>query len=285
MEERVELAGPGRERAGGHGAGMGEVAGRTATLIERVGVTDKAFTDALVIAKLSGEAGAANAVRASAGIGDVRPVQQFRHTLSELVLRRMAVGTPEVAARSARFVQAVERLTGTGAYRAIGAGAMATNLVSMGHEGDQLIKAGSNASGSDWMQFLTSAGLMAVGYGAAAHGQEASPEDPSSEGVGVVTLQTASPFTSTTAPVLRVPSEPAFMNHAETGDLLTGETSADLAGDVNATDSVADSGAGPHLLDPAQLSKLEIAATRVKTADRLLKCSGKIDLKIGAVPA
>ena len=31
------------------------------------------------------------------------------------------------------------------------------------------------------MQFLTSAGLMAVGYGAAAHGQEASPEDPTAQ--------------------------------------------------------------------------------------------------------
>ena len=164
-------------------AGMGGVAGRTATLMERVGVTDKAFADALDIVRVSGEARAA---RVSAAIGDVRPVQQFRHTLGELVLRRMAVGTPEAAARGARFVRAVQHLTGTWAYRAIGVGAMATNFVSMAHQGAQLIEAGSNASGSDRVQLLTLAGLMAVGYGAVAHGQDASPEHTSSEGVRVV---------------------------------------------------------------------------------------------------
>ncbi|AJW46943.1 LWXIA domain-containing protein [Ralstonia mannitolilytica] len=53
------------------------------------------------------------------------------------------------------------------AYRLMGTGALNTNLAAMLHQGQSLAASNGQATGEDWVQFFTSAGLMGAGMGVA----------------------------------------------------------------------------------------------------------------------
>ncbi|MCO5413536.1 LWXIA domain-containing protein [Ralstonia mojiangensis] len=53
------------------------------------------------------------------------------------------------------------------AYRLMGTGALNTNLAAMLHQGQSLATSNGQATGEDWVQFFTSAGLMGAGMGVA----------------------------------------------------------------------------------------------------------------------
>lgn len=161
-------------------AGVGGVADRTATILSRTAVMDRTMPNLLRVAKLMPR-----------GAEDLRP---YELTPRSLALNSALFGTPQAAERTMAIIRGLSKIAGKGGARAtlagatgeedlsrlarlaqhfkdmgpmgyIGTGAMGTNLVSMGHQGYQLIQAGDQASAQDWLQFVSSAGLMAAGFG------------------------------------------------------------------------------------------------------------------------
>ncbi|MGU7768728.1 T3SS effector HopA1 family protein [Burkholderia sp. MR1-5-21] len=105
------------------------------------------------------------------------------------------------------------RIAGKGglAYRLLGAAAFDANLATMIHQGVELSSAGSQASPDDWLQFLTSAGMMGAGSGVArlhgaahrsAHEQAVADLHASGELPGAILPHPAAD--SSGVPVLRV---------------------------------------------------------------------------------
>ncbi|HYS68394.1 MAG TPA: hypothetical protein VEN30_31855, partial [Paraburkholderia sp.] len=192
-------------------AGVGGLTGRTAKVIARVGMSDRAFADATGFVKLAHNATREEAAAASAANNGARALREFE--TPPAALRRWVAGSPAARARSLNFFRSVSRATEAPvglstdaaalarwsarltplerlhlaravqllgrvaslraanraalAFRGIGVTALTTNLGSLVLQGHQLATSNGAATGEDWAQFASSAGLMGVGFVAA----------------------------------------------------------------------------------------------------------------------
>ncbi|MCX4161449.1 MULTISPECIES: LWXIA domain-containing protein [Paraburkholderia] len=150
---------------GGAASGLGVLA-RTGTIMDRVAVGSDAFVNASRVVTVSRDASPLDFARAKveaqlAGTRAVRGLDDSRlasFLRSRLVHGGNLLGTVDTT----RVLHAMQEST---AFRLTGMGAMGTNGVSTLMQGYQLLSAPNQASGQDWLNFLTSAGLMASGVG------------------------------------------------------------------------------------------------------------------------
>ena len=150
---------------GGMASGAGVLA-RSGTMMARLSAGDASFQNAARVVGVSRDATPLELGRAElAAPGGYRGMRLFDDTWAARMLRARLTGSEAAALRTAGATRRLSSLTESGAFRMAGVLAMSTNLGSMGQQAYALVQAGDQASVGDWLNLISSAGLMASGVG------------------------------------------------------------------------------------------------------------------------
>jgi glutamate racemase len=151
---------------GGAASGMGALA-RSATMAERLAAAAPAFREAASVSTVARDTDALEVARAQidATLNGGRLIRTFDDTWVSRLMARPLVASESAMLRTLDSTAGLRALQESAAFRFAGVAAMTTNAASMSVQAWQLAKAGSNASMQDWLNLITSAGLMASGIG------------------------------------------------------------------------------------------------------------------------
>jgi alanine racemase len=151
---------------GGAASFMGALV-RAGTMMERLGAGSAGFADFAHVAALARKATSLEFARAQWNAERVggRAIRLFDESPLAGGLARPLVSSERTIQRTTAIAERLRLLQTTRAFRATGRAASLANAVSMGQQFNALAQAGSRASWRDWLNVLTSAGLMASGVG------------------------------------------------------------------------------------------------------------------------
>jgi alanine racemase len=151
---------------GGAASSMGALV-RAGTTMERLAAGSTGFADVAHITALARKATSLELARAewTAQRAGERAVRMFDQSSRARGLARPLVASERNMERTAALADRLRLLQKTRAFRVTGRAASLTNAVSMGQQFNALAQAGGQASLRDWLNVLTSAGLMASGVG------------------------------------------------------------------------------------------------------------------------
>ncbi|MGG1943754.1 NUDIX domain-containing protein [Trinickia sp. NRRL B-1857] len=149
---------------GGAASGAGLLA-RTGTMAARLSAGDAAFANAARIIGVSRDASPLALARAELAAPGYRGMRVFDDSWTARLLRARLTGSNAAALRTAAATRGLTSLAGASGFKAAGILAMLTNLGSMAQQGYGLVTSGGQASLGDWLNFFSSAGLMASGAG------------------------------------------------------------------------------------------------------------------------
>ncbi|PCE22503.1 hypothetical protein BWP39_22760 [Paraburkholderia acidicola] len=150
---------------GGAASGLGVLA-RTGTIMDRAAVGSGAFVDASRVVTVSRDATPLEFARAKvdAQLLGTRAVRGFDDSRLARLLTNRLVQNGRLL-ETVDTTRALHAMQESALFRLTGLGAMGTNLASMGVQGYQLLTTPGQASTQDWLNLLSSAGLMASGIG------------------------------------------------------------------------------------------------------------------------
>lgn len=150
---------------GGAASGLGVLA-RTGTIMDRVAVGSDAFVDASRVVAVPRNASALDfaGAKIDAQLAGTRAVRALANSRIAALLRSRLLADGGLL-RTVNQTRALHAMQESASFRLVGLGAMGTNLVSMGGQAYQMLSSPGNASAQDWLNLLTSAGLMVSGMG------------------------------------------------------------------------------------------------------------------------
>jgi alanine racemase len=151
---------------GGAASSMGALV-RAGTMMERLAAGSADFAHFAHVTALTRRATSLEFARAELSAQRVgeRAIRLFDESSLRGRLARPLVASKRTMQRTTALADRLSLLRKTRAFRVTGRAASLTNAVSMGQQFNALAQAGGHASLRDWLNVLTSAGLMASGMG------------------------------------------------------------------------------------------------------------------------
>ncbi|WP_118183123.1 LysM peptidoglycan-binding domain-containing protein [Paraburkholderia phosphatilytica] len=151
---------------GGAASGLGALA-RAGTIMDRVGVGSEAFENASGVIVVAHDAPEIELARAkvAAQLAGTRAVRVFDDSRLSGFLRDHWFASGGRLFDTVGQTRALDAMQKSVAFRLTGLFAAGTNGVSMLAQGAQLLNSHGQATAQDWLNFFTSAGLMASGLG------------------------------------------------------------------------------------------------------------------------